>query len=623
MADEFNPQGVDQTPQNNENPNNTADTGNIEPKNPFVGGDSVDAGNASDSSEQQAPVSSAALAADQQPTQAATDTAATEPIPDYASAKGESTVVSSSPASPAAPAAGQTSATTPLYRPAPEYGAYGPTPTQAQGQQGGQAGSNAQPTQQFPFGQPAQQTLQGQQGNRNPYYTNNPQPQGNGNPFNPPTQPQQNNGNPFASQSGQNGRNGQQPQQGGLFGFGTPGTGTPNGQGPAQPGQPGQPGPAKQGMSKTASNILIAVVAAVLAAALCLGLGYGALTSGLITLPTSNSLSNVSSNKSGSGSATAKSGEAPDWQTVASDVSGSVVSIQTALSNGTAKGSGAIIDTEGHIITNNHVISGAQQIQVTLANGNMYSATLVGTDTTTDLAVIKLDNPPSDLKAVKFADSDKLAVGEDVMAIGNPLGYDDTATTGIVSALNRPVTVTDDNNNEIVTNAVQIDAAINPGNSGGALVDADGKVIGINSAKISQEGVEGLGFAIPINAARPILQDLITNGKVVRPYLGLYGLDQQMAARFGMQLNAQGIYVYRVVPGGPLDQAGLQHGDVIVKLDGTDVKDFASLQSVMDKHKVGDSVTVDYTRNGMNREATIVLQESPQTDSADDDVSGN
>ena len=138
MADEFNPQGVDQTPQNNENPNNTADTGNIEPKNPFVGGASVDAGNASDSSEQQAPVPPAAPAADQRPTQAVTDTAATEPIPDYASAKGESTVVSSSPASPAAPAADQTSATTPLYRPAPEYGAYGPTPTQAQGQQGGQ-----------------------------------------------------------------------------------------------------------------------------------------------------------------------------------------------------------------------------------------------------------------------------------------------------------------------------------------------------------------------------------------------------------------------------------------------------------------------------------------------------
>lgn len=144
---------------------------------------------------------------------------------------------------------------------------------------------------------------------------------------------------------------------------------------------------------------------------------------------------------------------------------------------------------------------------------------------------------------------------------------------------------------------IQTDAAINPGTPGGALVDADGKVIGINSAKISKEGVEGLGFAIPINAARPILQDLIKNGKVVRPYLGLYGLDQQMAARFGMKLNVAGIYVYKVAAGGPLDQAGLRHGDVILKLDGTDVKDFSALQSVMDKHNVGDSVSLDYTRN--------------------------
>ena len=621
MADEFNPQGVDQTPRNNENPNSTADTGNAEPKNPFVGGDSVDAGNASDSSEQQAPVSSAALAADQQPTQAATDTAATEPIPDYASAKGESTVVSSSPASPAAPAAGQTSATTPLYRPAPEYGAYGPTPTQAQGQQGGQAGSNAQPTQQFPFGQPAQQTPQGQQDNRNPYYTNNPQPQGNGNPFNPPTQPQQNNGNPFASQSGQNGRNGQQPQQGGLFGFGTPGTGTPNGQGPTQPGQPGQPGPAKQGMSKTASNILIAVVAAVLAAALCLVLGYGALTSGLITLPTSNSLSNVSSNKSGSGSATAKSGEAPDWQTVASDVSGSVVSIQTALSNGTAKGSGAIIDTEGHIITNNHVISGAQQIQVTLANGNMYSATLVGTDATTDLAVIKLDNPPSDLKAVEFADSDKLAVGENVMAIGNPLGYDDTATTGIVSALNRPVTVTDDNNNEIVTNAVQIDAAINPGNSGGALLNSKGEVIGINEAKYADEKVEGVGYAIPISHAKDIIDDLKTRttkvevGEEEQGYLGIQiqNIDTSMAKLYGMP---EGVYVYKITEDSAAANSELKEKDIITKFDGETVRNYADLTKLLTYYKEGTTVnlTVQRLENGeyVEKEIPITLNARPQ-----------
>ncbi len=629
MADEFNPQGVDQTPRNNENPNSTADTGNAEPKNPFVGGDSVDAGNASDSSEQQAPVSSAALAADQQPTQAAT-----EPIPDYASAKDESTVVSSSPASPAAPAAGQTSATTPLYRPAPEYGAYGPTPTQAQGQQGGQAGSNAQPTQQFPFGQPAQQTHRASRDNRNPYYTNNPQPQGNGNPFNPPTQPQQNNGNPFASQSGQNGRNGQQPQQGGLFGFGTPGTGTPNGQGPTQPGQPGQPGPAKQGMSKTASNILIAVVAAVLAAALCLGLGYGALTSGLITLPTSNSLSNVSSNKSGSGSATAKSGEAPDWQTVASDVSGSVVSIQTALSNGTAKGSGAIIDTEGHIITNNHVISGAQQIQVTLANGNMYSATLVGTDTTTDLAVIKLDNPPSDLKAVEFADSDKLAVGENVMAIGNPLGYDDTATTGIVSALNRPVTVTDDNNNEIVTNAVQIDAAINPGNSGGPTFNAAGQVIGINSSIAStatssdSAGSIGIGFAIPSNLVKRVADEIIKDGKVKHVALGVVIKSDTVEAdgvtRGGATITKSAPPAARSSPAArPTGRP--QRGDTIVAFNGNAVNNNYSLLGYVRAAALGDKVTLTIVRDGktMDVDVTLDQEESSVNGSSSSDSNGN
>ena len=605
MADEFNPQGVDQTPQNNENPNNTADTGNIEPKNPFVGGASVDAGNASDSSEQQAPVPPAAPAADQRPTQAVTDTAATEPIPDYASAKGESTVVSSSPASPAAPAADQTSATTPLYRPAPEYGAYGPTPTQAQGQQGGQAGSNAQPTQQFPFGQPAQQTPQGQQGNRNPYYTNNPQPQGNGNPFNPPTQPQQNNGNPFASQSGQNGRNGQQPQQGGLFGFGTPGTGTPNGQGPTQPGQPGQPGPAKQGMSKTASNILIAVVAAVLAAALCLGLGYGALTSGLITLPTSNSLSNVSSNKSGSGSATAKSGEAPDWQTVASDVSGSVVSIQTALSNGTAKGSGAIIDTEGHIITNNHVISGAQQIQVTLANGNMYSATLVGTDATTDLAVIKLDNPPSDLKAVEFADSDKLAVGEDVMAIGNPLGVElrGTLTQGIISAIDRPVTM----EGRVMT-LLQTTAALNNGNSGGPLINEYGQVIGINTLKMSNTlsdisaTVEGLGFAVPSSRVVSVINDIIaTGGFRGLPSIGVYVQETEFAD------GTTHPVIDSVTENFGAEEAGLQKGDVILAADGIGVSTNTDLLAVRRTHIVGESVVLTIRRDGQTFDVTVVL----------------
>lgn len=308
----------------------------------------------------------------------------------------------------------------------------------------------------------------------------------------------------------------------------------------------------------------------------------------------------------------------------AKKVSPAVVGITTKVYNrdmfnrkvlvGEGVGSGVIFDKAGYIVTNNHVVGTAKTVIVSLADGQSTEGTVVGRDAKTDLAVVKINM--DNLPVAEFGDSDSLQVGEPAIAIGNPLGleFQGTVTVGVISSLNRTIGAEGQS-----MKLIQTDAAINPGNSGGALVDADGKVIGINSAKISQEGVEGLGFAIPINAARPILQDLITNGKVVRPYLGLYGLDQQMAARFGMQLNAQGIYVYRVVPGGPLDQAGLQHGDVIVKLDGTDVKDFASLQSVMDKLKVGDSVSIDYTRNGMNREATVVLQESPQTDSSDDD----
>lgn len=310
----------------------------------------------------------------------------------------------------------------------------------------------------------------------------------------------------------------------------------------------------------------------------------------------------------------------------AKKVSPAVVGITTKVYNrdmfnrkvlvGEGVGSGVIFDKAGYIVTNNHVVGTAKTVIVSLADGQSTEGTVVGRDAKTDLAVVKINM--DNLPVAEFGDSDSLQVGEPAIAIGNPLGleFQGTVTVGVISSLNRTIGAEGQS-----MKLIQTDAAINPGNSGGALVDADGKVIGINSAKISQEGVEGLGFAIPINAARPILQDLITNGKVVRPYLGLYGLDQQMAARFGMQLNAQGIYVYRVVPGGPLDQAGLQHGDVIVKLDGTDVKDFASLQSVMDKLKVGDSVSIDYTRNGMNHEATVVLQESPQTDSSDDDQS--
>lgn len=617
MADEFNPQGVDQIPQNNENP---APNGNeTEPQ--------TSAQNAAEGDVATNPSHEDGGPTQQMPSaQNDAPTATTEPIPDYAAAKGESTVVSSAPVS--TPAAGaDTQPTTPLYRPAPEFGAYGPTPTQPeQSAQNaapqGQA-ANGQPTQQFPYGQAS---LPQPQGQRNPYF-NNPQ-QGNGNPFNPQPQQPRNNGNPFVNP------NGQQPPRGGLFGFGTPGAGTPNGQGPqGSPQQPGQPN--KPGASKTVNGIVTAVVAALVAAALCLGLGYAAITNGWVTVPTSSSLSNVTSNKSGSGSATAKTGEAPDWQTVASGVSGSVVSIQTAMANGTAKGSGAIIDTEGHIITNNHVISEAQQIQVTLANGNIYSAQLVGTDTTTDLAVIKLDNPPSGLKAVEFADSDKLAVGENVMAIGNPLGYDDTATTGIVSALNRPVTVTDDNNNEIVTNAVQIDAAINPGNSGGPTFNAAGQVIGINSSIAStatssdSAGSIGIGFAIPSNLVKRVADEIIKDGSVKHVALGVVIKSDTVEAdgvtRGGATITKSSATGSAVVSGGPADKAGLKEGDTIVAFNGNAVNNNYSLLGFVRAAALGDKATLTIVRDGktMDVDVTLDQEESSVNGSSSSNSNGN
>ncbi len=608
MADEFNPQGVDQTPQNNENP---APNGNeTEPQASAQTAAEGDAATTS-SHEDSNPTQQMPSAQDDAPT------AATEPIPNYAAAKGESTVVSSTPAS--TPAA-DTQSATPLYRPAPEFGAYGPTPMQPEQSASNTAQQGAQPTQQFPYGQAFSQQPQGQ---RNPYFTNNQQ-QGNSSPFNPQPQQPQNNGNPFATPNGQ--------RQGGLFGFGS-GAGTPNGQNPQGPQGPAQPN--RPGLSKTANAIVVAVVAALVAAALCLGLGYAAITNGWVTVPTSSSLSNVTSNKSGSGSATAKTGEAPDWQTVASGVSGSVVSIQTAMANGTAKGSGAIIDTEGHIITNNHVISGAQQIQVTLANGNIYSAQLVGTDTTTDLAVIKLDNPPSGLKAVEFADSDKLAVGENVMAIGNPLGYDDTATTGIVSALNRPVTVTDDNNNEIVTNAVQIDAAINPGNSGGPTFNAAGQVIGINSSIAStatssdSAGSIGIGFAIPSNLVKRVADEIIKDGSVKHVALGVVIKSDTVEAdgvtRGGATITKSSATGSAVVSGGPADKAGLKEGDTIVAFNGNAVNNNYSLLGFVRAAALGDKATLTIVRDGktMDVDVTLDQEESAVNGSSSSNSNGN
>ncbi len=521
--------------------------------------------------------------------------------PDYASAAGERTVINNA----------TQDAPTEQYRPAPEYGAYGPVPTPPAGDASGQT------VQQPQYG--AQQ--QGQpQDNRpsffgafgNPYTTGNQR--NNGNPF----------GNPFGGSSAQNGaqqNNQQQPQYGANMPpagpgnrnpFGAPGQGFPN-----QPNQTPVVTKQKSGMT---SHVVTAVVAALVSGALCLGVGFTAITNGWVHVPTSSSLSDVKSNTSGSGSAKAKSGTAVDWTAVAKEVSDSVVAIDVATSDGEAKGSGVVISDKGYIATNNHVISGAQQIQVTLASGAVYSAKVVGTDTTTDLAVIKLDNPPSDLKVAEFADSDNLAVGEAVMAIGNPLGYDDTATTGIVSALNRPVTVTDDDNNAIVTNAVQIDAAINPGNSGGPTFNAAGQVIGINSSIASTAsssgtaGSIGIGFAIPSNLVKRVTNEIIDNGSVRHVVLGITIKSSSVEADGVTRGCAQ---VQAVTDGGPASKAGVKAGDSIVAFNGKAVNNNYSLLGYVRASAMGDKVKLTVVRGGNTMDLEVTLdQEETKTNSS-------
>lgn len=537
-----------------------------------------------------------------QPTTAIPTVDAAGDTPDYASAAGERTVIDGS--TPDAP--------TEQYRPAPEYGAYGPVPTRPAGDANGQAARQPQ------YGAQRQP-----QNDRPPFFGafGNPYAAGN----------QQNNGNPFANPTAQygarqNNPQSQQPQYGANMppagpgngnSFGAPGQGFPNQPNPEQPDRQSIVTKQKSGMT---SHVVTAVVAALVSGALCLGIGFTAITNGWVHVPSSSSLSDVKSNTSGSGSAKVKSGQAVDWSAVAKEVSDSVVAIDVSTGDGEAKGSGVVISDKGYIATNNHVISGAQQIQVTLANGAMYSAQVVGTDTTTDLAVLKLDNPPSDLKVAEFADSDDLAVGESVMAIGNPLGYDDTVTTGIVSALNRPVTVTDDDNNAIVTNAVQIDAAINPGNSGGPTFNAAGQVIGINSSIASTAsssgtaGSIGIGFAIPSNLVKRVANEIIDNGSVKHVVLGITIKSATVEADGVTRGCAQ---VQSVTDGGPASKAGVKAGDSIVAFNGKAVNNNYSLLGYVRASAMGDKVKLTVVRGGNTMDLEVTLdQEETKTNSS-------
>ena len=271
-------------------------------------------------------------------------------------------------------------------------------------------------------------------------------------------------------------------------------------------------------------------------------------------------------------------------------------------------GSGVIYDKAGYIATNNHVVEGANEIIVSLPDGRTVKGKVLGADAVTDLAVVKIE--ADNLPVAKFGDSDTLQVGEPAIAIGNPLGLEfrGSVTAGVISALNRSIEL-----GERKFSLIQTDAAINPGNSGGALVNADGEVVGINSAKIVVSGVEGIGFAIPVNTAKPILDELASRGRVARPYLGASLMDKDVAERYGFEIDLHGgIFLVKDVQGSPADKAGIRHGDNILRFNGSKVATAMDLRSKIDACKVGDRVEVVILHNGMQETKTLVLEEVPE-----------
>ncbi len=285
-------------------------------------------------------------------------------------------------------------------------------------------------------------------------------------------------------------------------------------------------------------------------------------------------------------------------------------------STATASGSGIIISEDGYILTNNHIVSSssdsdfyevssATKVTVKLFNDETeYEAKIIGTDEQTDLAVIKIDK--NDLPKAEFADSDNIKVGEFAMAVGNPLGMQSSITCGVISAVNREITDSDG----ITYNLIQTDAAINAGNSGGALVNSEGQVIGVNTLKLQGEGIEGMGFAIPINSTEDVTSQLIEYSKVRRPYIGITGMDLDEETAKANDLVV-GIYVKAVDDFSAAEKAGIKPGDVIIEADGQKIKTMDELNEIKNKHQIGEEMTVKVNRDGQERDLTITLDEQP------------
>jgi putative serine protease PepD len=284
-------------------------------------------------------------------------------------------------------------------------------------------------------------------------------------------------------------------------------------------------------------------------------------------------------------------------------------------------GSGSVIDQQGNILTNFHVIEGATKLAVSFGGQKNYPAQLVGGDPDTDLAVIRLlEKPKEPLTIIALGDSDKLEVGQKVLAIGNPFGLDRTLTTGVISGLQRPIRA---RNNRPIEGAIQTDASINPGNSGGPLLDSHGRMIGINSQILSPSGASaGVGFAVPVNIAKRIVPQLLSSGEVRRPKLGISSRDVEVLKRQVEMPVPDGVVIWQVAPGEAAANAGLRGltqtengdveiGDIIVGIDGQKIANNDDLYRLLDKHQVGDTVQVQVMRNGRRISVPVRLTESP------------
>lgn len=318
------------------------------------------------------------------------------------------------------------------------------------------------------------------------------------------------------------------------------------------------------------------------------------------------------------------SGKNTDWETVAKTVSPSVVSIQVSNNSEGDTGSGVVFDSVGHVLTNYHVIaaglSPGGKVRIALNNGNIYRAEIVGFDVSTDLAVLKFTEKPAELKMASLGDSNKIKVAQPVAAFGSPLGLENTVTTGIISALDRPVRVKQpkipDNQIDsqlVVTNAIQVDAAINPGNSGGPLFDSGGRVIGITSSIAtlssaqtgSQAGSIGIGFAIPVNLARNIADQILKKGHATHARLGVL-IDAGELTTNGVTI--QGALVQEVQPGTAAAKAGIKPKDLIISIDGKRVGSGTALTGYVRWYKPGDTVTLQLYNQSGKHEVKATLQ---------------